>query len=75
MMTFLSKRLLTVRLLFYVVHQGHIQVTFSTFTRLLRRASMIADDEIAKTMNDLPEKRSLSLKVGRLPHFYRNASW
>jgi hypothetical protein len=37
---------------------------------------MIADDEIAKTMNDLPESLKPIVKgVVRLPHFYRNASW
>jgi F-type H+-transporting ATPase subunit alpha len=42
----------------------HILETFSTYSRLLERAcKVIADDGIAKDMNDLPDSLKSIVKV------------
>jgi F0F1-type ATP synthase alpha subunit len=69
MMTFLSKRLLTVRFSFTSSTREAYPGDVFYLHSFIKARQQIADDEIAKTMNDLPEKRSLSLKVGHLPHF------
>ena len=68
MMIYLSKQLLTVRChCYYVAHQDAklILEMYSLHSRLLERAAkVIADDDIAKGMNDLPAALKDKVKGG-----------